>query len=165
MILLEQISRKIESLSGAHKRLGEYILTDSSALLLSTGRELAQSVGVSESTVVRFAKTLGYEGFPDLKRELQKEIRPRLRAATRMKKTIAGLDKEENILVKLIERDIQLLRETLHAVSLLDFHKAVEVIWRARKVFIIGFSASLALVYFLQFRLARLKKDVRWIFL
>ncbi len=63
---LELISKKIGSLSGAQKRLGHYILSDSTALLLSTSRELGRAVGVSESTVVRFAQSLGYDGYPEL---------------------------------------------------------------------------------------------------
>lgn len=151
-------------MSLSQQRLGEYILSDSTALLLSTSRELAQAVGVSESTVVRFAQRLGYKGFPELKRALQKEIRPRLRAATRMEETIAELGPDENIITRLVKRDIELLQETVEALSVSEFHKAIEKIWRAKKVFIIGLNASMALAYFLQFRLIRVKKDVRWIF-
>ena len=86
---LELISKKIDSLSGAQKRLGHYILSDSTALLISTSRELGRTVGVSESTVVRFAQSLGNDGFPEFKRELQRKIRPRLRAAARMEETIS----------------------------------------------------------------------------
>jgi len=65
----------------------------------------------------------------------------------------------------LINRDIQLLQETLQAVSYPDFHKAVELILGARKVFLIGLNASMALAYLLHFRLVRVKKDTHWIFL
>lgn len=165
MNAFDKISRKLEALSDGQKRLGEYLLSDGSALLVSTAREVAGIVGVSESTVVRFAKELGYRGFPDLKRQLRQEMGPRLRAAVRMKETISSIEDRENILAKLIERDIQLLQETLKTASLTDFKKAVEAIWRAKKIFVVGFSSSLALAYFLQFRLARLGKAVHWIFL
>jgi DNA-binding MurR/RpiR family transcriptional regulator len=115
--------------------------------------------------VVRFAKELGYRGFPDLKRNLRKELGPRLRAAVRMKQTITGIGKTQNLLGKLIERDIELLRSTLESVSTEDFTKAVQLILKAKKIFVIGFSSSFALAYFLQFRLTRLGKNVHWIFL
>ena len=165
MPAIKQIFAKTDSLNGAQKRLGHYLQTDSSALLVSNVRDLAQAVGVSKSTVVRFAKSLGYKGFPDFKREIQKEMRGKLRAAARMEETFAELGDDENIFAKLIKRDIQLLQETLQAASFPDFHKAVEIIWRAQKVFIIGLNASMALAYLLQFRLVRVKKDARWIFL
>jgi DNA-binding MurR/RpiR family transcriptional regulator len=120
---------------------------------------------VSKSTVVRFAKSLGYKGFPEFRREIQHEMRRKLRAADRMEETFAELGNDENIFAKLIKRDVQLLEETLQAASFSDFHKAVEIILRARKVFLIGLNASMALAYLLHFRLVRVKKEAHWIFL
>jgi len=165
MPAIKQILTKADSLNGAQKRLGHYLQNDSSALLMSNVRDLAHAVGVSKSTVVRFAKSLGYKGFPDFRREIQTEMRRKLRAADRMEETFAELGNEENIFAKLLKRDIQLLGETLQAVSLADFHRAVEMILRARKVFLIGLNASMALAYLLHFRLVRVKKDARWLFL
>ena len=162
---IKQIFAKTDSLNGAQKRLGHYLKNDSAALLLSNVSDLADAVGVSKATVVRFAKSLGYKGFPEFKREIQTEMRRKLRAASRMEETFAELGNDENIFAKLIKRDIVLLQETLQAASSPDFHKAVEIIWRARKVFIIGLNASMALAYLLHFRLVRVKKDVHWIFL
>ena len=165
MTAIKQLLTKVESLNGAQRRLGRYLQNDSSALLLSNVNDLAQAVGVSKATVVRFAKTLGYAGFPEFKRDIQKEMRRKLRAADRMKETFAELGDDENIFAKLIKRDIQLLQETLRAASFTDFQKAVEVILKARKVFLIGLNASTALAYILYFRLVRVKKDAHWIFL
>jgi DNA-binding MurR/RpiR family transcriptional regulator len=165
MPAIKQILTKVSSLNGAQRRLGHYLQNDSSALLLSNVNDLAQAVGVSKSTVVRFAKTLGYKGFPEFKREMQRQMRQKLRAADRMEQTFTEIGDDKNIVAKLIKRDVQLLQETLRAVSLPDFHKSVEIIWRARKVFIIGLNASMALAYLLHFRLVRVKKDAHWIFL
>lgn len=165
MTAIQQIFTKVDSLNGAQKRLGHYLQNDSSALLLSNVGDLARAVGVSKSTVVRFAKTLGYKGFPEFKRHIQTEMRRKLRAAARMEETFAELGNDENIFARLVKRDIELLQETLQAVSFPDFHKAVEIIWRARRVFILGLNASMALAYLLHFRLVRVKKDTRWIFL
>jgi len=165
MAAIKEILTKVNSLNGAQRRLGNYLKNDSSALLLSNVNDLAQAVGVSKATVVRFAKTLGYAGFPELKRDVQKEMRRKLRAADRMKETFAELGDDENIFAKLIKRDIQLLQETLQAASFTDFQKAVEVILHARKVFLIGLNASMALAYILHFRLVRVKKEAHWIFL
>jgi DNA-binding MurR/RpiR family transcriptional regulator len=165
MPAIRQILTKVNSLNGAQKRLGHYLQNDSSALLLSNVSDLAQAVGVSNATVVRFAKSLGYKGFPEFRREIQQEMRRKLRAADRMEETFAELDNGENIFAKLIKRDIQLLEETLQAASFPDFQKAVEIIWRARKVFLIGLNASMALAYLLHFRLVRVKKETHWIFL
>src|SRR5581483_5739152 len=162
---IKQIFARTDRLNGAQKRLGRYLQNDSSALLVSNVSDLANAVGVSKATVVRFAKSLGYKGFPEFKRDIQKEMRRQLRAASRMEETFAELGNDENIFAKLIKRDIELLQETLQAVALPDFHKAVEIIWRARKVYIIGLNASMALAYLLHFRLVRVKKEAHWVFL
>jgi len=165
MPAIKQILTKVDGLNGAQKRLGHYLQNDSTALLHSNVTELAQAVGVSNATVVRFAKSLGYKGFPEFKRDVQKEMRRKLRAADRMEETFAALGGEENILARLIQRDIQLLQETLQAASFSDFQKAAELILSARKVFLIGLNASMSLAYLLHFRLVRVKKDAHWIFL
>jgi DNA-binding MurR/RpiR family transcriptional regulator len=162
---IKQIFARTDRMNGAQKRLGRYLQNDSSALLVSNVSDLANAVGVSKATVVRFAKSLGYKGFPEFKRDIQKEMRRKLRAASRMEQTFAELGNDENIFAKLIKRDIELLQETLQAASLPDFHRAVEIIWRARKVYIIGLNASMALAYLLHFRLVRVKKEAHWVFL
>ncbi len=152
-------------MSNGQRLLGEYLLKDSAVLLTSTAKEVADAVGLSESTVIRFAKELGYRGFPDLKRHLRKEMGPHLRAATRMQKTFTGIAKSERIVAKLIERDIELLRTTLNSISDDIFEQAIRLILKARRVFVVGFSSSFALASFIQFRLTRLGKDVHWLFL
>lgn len=162
MSSIKQILTKVESLNGAQRRLGRYLKNDSSALLVSNVNDLAEAVGVSKATVVRFAKTMGYAGFPEFKRDIQKEMRRKLRAADRMKETFAELGDDENIFGKLIKRDIQLLQE-LQSASFSDFQEAVELILGARKVYLIGLNASTALAYILYFRLMRVKKEAHWI--
>jgi DNA-binding MurR/RpiR family transcriptional regulator len=165
MAAIKQILNKVDSLNGAQRRLGHYLKNDSSALLLSNVNDLAQAVGVSKATVVRFAKNLGYAGFPEFKRDIQKEMRRKLRAADRMAETFAELGDDENIFGKLIKRDIQLLQETLQAGSFSDFQEAAALILKARKVFLIGLNASTALAYILYFRLVRVKKEAHWMML
>src|ERR1044071_1499958 len=117
---IKQILTKVSSLNGAQRRLGHYLQNDSTALLDANVNELAKAVGVSKATVVRFAKSLGYKGFPEFKRDIQKEMRRQLRASSRMEQTFAELGNDENIFAKLIKRDIELLQETLQAVALPD---------------------------------------------
>ena len=165
MAAIKQILNKVDSLNGAQRRLGHYLKNDSSALLLSNVKDLAQAVGVSKATVVRFAKNMGYAGFPQFKRDVQKEMRRKLRAADRMEETFAELGGDENIFAKLIKRDIRLLQETLLSGSFSDFQEAAALILNARRVFLIGLNASTALAYILYFRLVRVKKEAHWMML
>ncbi|HEY7316128.1 MAG TPA: MurR/RpiR family transcriptional regulator [Candidatus Binatia bacterium] len=164
MLAIDKIQNTLGSMSNGQRLLGEYLLNDSAILLVSTAKEVADAVGVSESTVIRFAKELGYRGFPDLKRQLRKEIGPRLSASARMQKTFTGIAKSERLVAKLIERDIELLRATIDSISDDVFEQAVRLILKARRVFVVGFSSSFALASFIQFRLTRLGKDVHWLF-
>ncbi|HEX9788798.1 MAG TPA: hypothetical protein VGB09_12260 [Candidatus Binatia bacterium] len=91
MNLLEKISRTSATLSDRQKTISKFLLRDGSALLFSTAREVAASIGVNKSTVVRNAKEPGYKSFPDLKRQLGKELGPRLRAAVRMQETVTRI--------------------------------------------------------------------------
>lgn len=165
MTATDKIQHKLATMSNGQRLLGEYLLNESAVLLASTAKEVAETVGVSESTVIRFAKELGYHGFPDLKRHLRKEIGPRLSASARMQRTFTGIAKSERLVAKLIERDIELLRATVNSISDDVFERAVRLILKARRVFVVGFSSSFALASFIQFRLTRLGKDVHWLFL
>ena len=117
MTLQTQIQKKVDSLSAAEKRLAQYILNDNTAAVLTTTGDLARAVGISESTVVRFAQSLGFRRFltlarrlrrvPEMKRAVQKDLRTHLRAASRMEETIANIDKhganpDEDVIIKLL---------------------------------------------------------------
>jgi DNA-binding MurR/RpiR family transcriptional regulator len=109
MNLQTQIQKKVDSLSAAEKRLAQYILNDNTAAaVLTTTGELARAVGISESTVVRFAQ--GFKGFLEMKRAVQKDLRTHLRAASRMEETIANIDKhganpDEDVIALLLLRN------------------------------------------------------------
>jgi DNA-binding MurR/RpiR family transcriptional regulator len=164
MPAIRQILTKVNSLNGAQKRLGHYLQTDSSALLLSNVGDLARAVGVNGDRGA-LRQEPGLQRFPGVQARDSAGDAPQTARRRPMEETFAELDNDENIFAKLIKRDIQLLEETLQAASLPDFHKAVEIILRARKVFLIGLNASMALAYLLHFRLVRVKKEAHWIFL
>src|SRR5262245_66601161 len=105
MPAIKEILTKVNSLNGAQRRLGNYLQNDSAALLLSNVNDLAQAGGVSKATVVRFAKTLGYTGFPELRRDGQKEMIRKLRAADRMKETFADRGRGGESFAKLTNGD------------------------------------------------------------
>jgi DNA-binding MurR/RpiR family transcriptional regulator len=123
---------------------------------------LAKAAGVSESAVVRFAQKLGYRGYPELRQEFQETLRSRIGRAQRLRRTVTGLP-QQNVIESLFRRDIELLEATVADLSQKDFSKAVDLIWGARRIFVIGLRSSFALAYFLYFRLIRLGLDVHLI--
>ena len=103
--VLEQIEARMPSLSKSQKKIGEFILTHYDKAVFMTALKLGQQVDVSESTVVRFANVMGYEGFPELQEALGDVVKNRLTSVQRHE---IAVDKMENkdILTKVISTDI-----------------------------------------------------------
>ncbi|HEX9788799.1 MAG TPA: MurR/RpiR family transcriptional regulator, partial [Candidatus Binatia bacterium] len=163
MGLLEQIQKEFPGLSANGKKIAEYIVSDGTTVSFASLRQLAQMVGVSESSIVRFAQDLGYEGYPELRGELQQDVRKRLSSAGRMRETLSKVRRRGGLARVLFQKDIELIEETLDVLSHDEFAKAIDLIWKAKRVFIIGLRSPFSMAYFLYFRLIRLQIDARLI--
>ncbi len=141
-----------KKLSKGHKKLVKYISENYDKAAFMTASKLGETVGVSESTVVRFATEMGFKGYPELQKELQQMIKSKLTAVQRMEVS-SNLIGEENAIKKVLNGDIELIRDTLESVSDVEFKKAVETINTAKKIYILGVRSSAALASFLYFYL------------
>lgn len=160
---MEKIQKSFATLSVNRRRIADYIVSDGTTVSFASLRQLAQMVGVSEFSIVRFAQDLGYTGYPELRRQLQQEVKDRLGSAARMRQTIQKVRGREALVRDLFQKDIDLIGETLAALSYDDFERAIDLIWKARRVFIIGLRSSCSMAYFLYFRFVRLQIDARLI--
>lgn len=141
-----------KKLSKGHKKLIKYISENYDKAAFMTASKLGETVGVSESTVVRFATEMGFKGYPELQKELQQMIKSKLTAVQRMEVS-SNLIGEDNAIKKVLNGDIDLIRDTLESVSDIEFKKAVETINKAKKIYILGVRSSAALASFLYFYL------------
>ncbi len=141
-----------KKLSKSHKKLIKYISENYDKAAFMTAYKLGENVGVSESTVVRFATEMGFKGYPELQRELQQMIKSKLTAVQRMEVS-SNLIGEDDAIKKVLNGDIELIRDTLESVSDTEFKKAVETINKAKKIYILGVRSSAALASFLYFYL------------
>lgn len=141
-----------KKLSKGHKKLAQYISSNYDKAAFMTASKLGEKVGVSESTVVRFATEMGFKGYPELQKELQQMIKSKLTAVQRMEVT-SNLIGENNAIKKVLNGDIELIRDTLESVSEAEFKKSVELINNAKKIYILGVRSSAALASFLYFYL------------
>ena len=125
-----------------------------------TASRLGSTVGVSESTVVRFATELGYDGYPHLQKALQEMIRNRLTAVQRME--VAG-DRMGNrdVLESVLSSDVEKIRMTLDELNREAFHSTAGAIVRARRIYILGVRSSSALANFMGFYFTLLFENVR----
>ncbi len=139
-------------LSKGHKKLVQYITENYDKAAFMTASKLGEAVGVSESTVVRFALIMGFKGYPELQSELQRMIKSKLTAVQRMEVS-DSLVGDENAVKKLMGADMSLIRDTIDSISQDDFNKAVSAVNNAKRIYILGVRSSAALASFMYFYL------------
>jgi len=149
-------------MSKSHKKIADYIYDHYDKAAFMTAAKLGEKVGVSESTVVRFASELGYDGYPQFQRVLCEFIKNKLTAVQRMEITSTKFA-EKDILSTVLSSDIEKLRQTIETVSVTDFSEAVNTIEKSKKIYIIGARTCFSIASFLGFYLNLLSYDVRLI--
>ncbi len=160
--VLAHIKNSLESLSKGQRNIAEYILNNYDKAAFMTASGLGKATGVSESTVVRFAVELGYDGYPQLQKSLQEIIRNRLTNVQRMEVTTAKIG-ESDVMKTIIQSDIEKLRQTVENLDEKEFIAAVETIANADKIYILGTRSCSSLASFLGFYLNLIFKGVKTI--
>ena len=148
--ILAIIQENIHTFSKGQKKIANFILESYDKAAFMTASRLGKKVGVSESTVVRFAAELGYDGYPDMQKSLQKMIRNRLTSVQRIEVTNDRLG-DQDLLSMVLQSDIEKIRMTLEELDRDSFEKAVDAIVSAKKIYIIGVRSSAAIATFLHF--------------
>jgi DNA-binding MurR/RpiR family transcriptional regulator len=151
--LFSLIGAKLPSFSKGHKLIANYILAHYDKAAFMTAQKLGRTVGVSESTVVRFASMLGYDGYPALQKALQEMMRSRLTAVQRIEVTSDQMNGED-VLERVLNQDIDRIRRTLEETSKQDFKSAVDRITEANTIYIVGTRSSASLAAFLGYYLS-----------
>jgi DNA-binding MurR/RpiR family transcriptional regulator len=158
----KQLREKALHLTRSQRKLLEYILShDDESIFLNVG-DLAQKVDISEATVVRLSKALGFKGFPEFQRELRLLFRNKLTTTARLQKTIEKVTTEGDILTKVLQSDIRNIEETLQQVSIQEFKAFVKSIESAKRVIIVGLRSVHSLAVFFGVALEFLQKNV-WV--
>ena len=145
--LIQRLNQSGKKLSKSHRRIAECIVSHYDKAAFMTASRLGEYVGVSESTVVRFASALGYEGYPQLQKALQELIRHRLTASQRFEMT--GDVAQTQVLSKVLKADMQNIRVTLDEMDNAAFDEVVELMLRAKHIYVLGQRASAPLAQFL----------------
>ena len=148
--LISKIQSTKGNLSKGHKAIANYIINTYDKAAFMTAAKLGNIVGVSESTVVRFAFELGYDGYPALQKALQEIVRTKLTAAQRMAVTSDRIG-EQDILTSVLTSDMNKIRITLEEIEKEEFDNIIDTILSARKIYILGVRSSAALAGFLGF--------------
>lgn len=150
--LLKTIEDKIPSFSKSQKLIANFILQHYEKAAYMTALKLGNAVNVSESTVVRFAIELGYEGYPQLQRSLQNHIKNKLTSLQRMDVTRSRIG-DDDPLTGVLNQDIDKIRRTLETVDRESFDNAVATIVASKRIYIQGAMSSGLLAGFMHYYL------------
>jgi len=134
--------------SKGQRAIAAYITEAYDKAAFMTANKLGKTVGVSESTVVRFAMELGFSGYPQMQKAMQDMVMNRLTSVQRMEVANDRIG-DQDVLSMVIQSDIEKLRQTAETVSRDDFKAAVEAILSARRVYIMGTRSTSVLASFL----------------
>ncbi len=158
--LLTRIDLLMNSFSKGQKKIALYIEEHYDKAAFMTASKLGETVGVSESTVVRFATELGYDGYPKLQKAMQEMIRNKLTSVQRIEVTSSRIG-NDNVLDSVLNQDIDKIRRTIEETSHRDFNRAVDEICKAERIYIFGVRSTAAIASFLAYYFELIFDNVR----
>lgn len=160
--LLREIEDKLPKFSKSQKIISKYILENYDKAAYMTASRLGSAVGVSESTVVRFALELGFEGYPEFQHSLQETVRIKLTSFQRMDVT-NSLIGDGDLLSKVLNSDIDKIKRTIEEIDREAFDKSVDALVSAKNIYIVGLGSSAILASSLNHSLRMIFDSVRLI--
>ena len=160
--LLRAIENKMPTFSKGQRLIASYILEHYDKAAYLTASKMGAIVGVSESTVVRFAIELGYDGYPDFQHSLREIIRNRLTSFQRIEVT-NNLIGEGNVLDKVLMSDAEKIRRTMEEIDHASFEAAIDRIVTANHIYIIGVRSSSSLAGFLNYNFRMIFDNVKFV--
>lgn len=146
--------------SKGQKKIAQFILEHGEKAAYMTALALGNSVGVSESTVVRFAERLGFEGYPEFQRALQELMKSKLTSVQRVELSASRINEKE-VLKSVLLSDMDKIKQTLEQIDENVFNQVVDEIVNAKRIYIIGIRSSAALADFLGFYLNMILDNVK----
>lgn len=158
--LLTELKAQMPRFSKGQKKIAAYLIEHFDKAAYLTAAKLGKSADVSESTVVRFASEIGFDGYPQLQQALRDVSRNMLTAVQRMEVASSNIDADD-VLHKVLHSDIEKIRKTLEEIDKQTFDKAVDAITDARQIYVIGIGSAAALANFLTFYLNHIFDNVK----
>ena len=150
--LISHIQSQYTRFSKGQKLIAQYILKNYDKVAFMTACKLGETVGVSESTVVRFANALGYSGYPKLQDALQEVIKNKLTTVQRVD-MVKEFNDDSAILKKIVKSDIDNIKDTLEGIDEKAFEEAANRILKAKRIYIVGMRSSFTIAQYLGFYL------------
>lgn len=150
--LISKINEKYGRMSKGQKLLANYIIDNYDKAVFLTAAKLGEIIGVSESTVVRFASFIGYKGYPEFQQALEGLVRNKLNTSDRIEITNGGIE-QNGVLRTVLSSDALKIKNTMESIDEAAFDNAVETILNARRIYVVGIRTCAPLASFLSFYL------------
>jgi DNA-binding MurR/RpiR family transcriptional regulator len=154
------ISERFPQLTKSEKRIANYLNQNQDEVAFLSAGEIATRLQLSEATMVRFARSLGFEGYPSMRVALQDSFRQRLTHSSRLRSRLDTLREAGDIFERVVASEIDYLTEALQTLDRKAFKAAVELLRTHQRVFVFGLGPSLSLVDLLEIRLTRSARHV-----
>ena len=161
--LFLQIHEAYDRLPKKQKRIADYISTNVQEVIFYSITELAAVLDTSEAALVRFAQSLGYSGYPQLRKVLIQYYKEHLSAANRIKSYLGEIKGQDFIYPGMVRKEIEYLSESVASIDKNNFNSAVRYICRADTVYVFGSGSNESLATYLCFRLNRFRKKTVFI--
>lgn len=158
--LMTIMKEKYKTMSKGQKLLANYTMENYPKVAFMTASKLGETVGVSESTVVRFANALGFSGYPKFQDDLQELIKTKLTTVERVEMANRDYSTDSKILENVLKADIDNIKETLDTLEEKSYEKAVNTIISAKKLYIMGLRSSIYVAKYLGYYLNYILDDV-----
>ncbi len=157
--MLDEIKKQYDKMSKGQKKIADYISENMERAAFMTAMKLAEAAAVSESTVVRFATMLGYEGYPEFQQAMADELQSRL-VSPKKSQTNEFRENRSELLRRVLVSDAQNIVDTIGMVDSNIFDQAVELISNARKICVVGIRTCAPLADYLTYYLRMMRDDV-----
>lgn len=157
--IIALINDNYETMSKGHKLIATFILDNYDQAVFMTAAQLGRKVDISESTVVRFASGLGFEGYPEFQRALEGWIKNEWNGVAKVGMKY-GKSTQSEILTSVLNSDIDKIASTLQNINVAAFETAVDTILEAKHVYVIGLRSCEPLADFLCFYLNMIRSDI-----
>lgn len=157
--IITRINEHYGKMSKGQKAISAFIYDHYDQAVFMTAARLGETVGVSESTVVRYAMFIGYNGYPEFQRDLEDWVQNKINSVQKIGAKY-GKSSQSEILTSVLQADIEKLQDTIHKLDPVAFETAVNIILEAKTVYVMGVRSCEPLAEFLNFYLNMIRGSV-----
>ena len=157
--IITRMNERYIKMSKGHKAVAAYISDHYEQAVFMTAAKLGETVGVSESTVVRFAAALGYEGYPEFQKALETWVKDKLNTVQKIG-TKYGKSSQSEVVSSVLNADVEKIQDTLVSLDTAAFEAAVDIILGAKTIYLVGVRSCEPLADFLHFYLNMIRGNI-----